>query len=453
MQIAYAAREFMARRVAASRKRTSHLPPGPAAPSFAQLGAFLYEPLTFMRALTKRYGDIFTLRLPGLFTLVQVHKPEHVRQMFRTPSDVAHAGEANGILEPFLGPNSLLVLDEGRHLRQRKLMLPPFRGDRMKAYGDAMVRITDRHLDDVNPGRVFTLQTMTQSITLDVIMETVFGVSAEQEERLRSMLQRTLRVIDEPAYVATFMQKDLGPLSPWGRFLRLRDDLRKEIFRLIATRRKDELDERTDILSMLLLARDEGGEPMSDMEVHDELVTLLIAGHETTATALSWTFHRLCMHEDVLQRVLRDVDSDAHGYLDAVIRESLRIHPVVPGVGRALQSPIELAGYEIPAGIIIGCSILLAHEHPGAWPEPRRFNPERFVDQRPPANAYFPFGGGIRRCIGEAFALYEMRCVMSTVLRRFVPRPSGHAIYPVRRNITISPCARMPIVFETRQAN
>ncbi|MFT5355846.1 MAG: cytochrome P450, partial [Polyangiales bacterium] len=284
---------------------------------------------------------------------------------------------------------------------------------------------------------------------------TVFGIA--EPGPLRALLQRSLGMLDNPLYILEYAQKDLGPFSPWGRYLRLRSEIQRALMSHIAASRRDpKLESRHDILSMLLLARDEDGEPLADDEVHDELITMLIAGHETTATALSWTMHRLTRHPDVLRRAVAEIDATGNDttaplpYLDAVIRESLRIHPVVPGVGRVLEKPFTLGGYELPPGIMIGCSIILAHTNENVWPDAESFKPERFLDHRPPPDAYFPFGGGVRRCIGEAFALFEMRVVLREILRTFTPEASGETIRSVRRNITLSPSGAMPVVFRRR---
>ncbi len=465
MEIVHRVRQELASRIARGPSRRSRLPPGPGTPSLLQLAAFLYEPRPFLEGARAAHGDIITLRLPSMFTLIQVNQPEHVKAIFRLPSDVAHAGEANAVLEPFLGPHSLLMLDGERHLRHRRLMLPPFRGERMRAYGDAMQSLTEESMARWPVGRTFALQDHTQQITLDVIIRTVFGLG-DEATALRASLQKTLSLLDDPMYVVRFAQHDLGPWSPWGKYLRLRATIQRELLGFIRARREaTDLDERSDILSMLLLATDETGAPLSDDEVHDELITMLIAGHETTATALSWTFHRLTQHPQILAKVFDEVDvtsaedageRTAHPYLDAVIKETLRIHPVIPGIGRVLQEPMELAGYTLPKGSTLACSILLAHFNERVWPEPDRFDPTRFLPggaaTKPTAYTYFPFGGGTRRCIGEAFALFEMRIVLATVLRKLRPVAApGVTIRTARRNITLSPSDRMPIVFHDRR--
>jgi cytochrome P450 len=440
---------------------TAHpLPPGPDAPPLAQLVSFLYAPIPFLDAARARYGRAFTLRLPGVPPVVQFSDPDAVRQVFAATADAMHAGEANAVLEPFLGSHSVLVLDGTRHHVQRRLLLPPFRGERMRAYGEAMRDLTRARMANWPLGPTFRVQPETQAITLDVILRTVFGMeTGASQDRMRRLLLTTLAAIDSPLYLVRAFQRDAGPLSPWGRFLRKRAEVHRELDALIErTRARGDGD---SILAMLLQARHEDGTPMSDAEIRDELVTLLVAGHETTATALSWTLHRLSRHPEVLREVQTELDRVAADglepdgvrelpYLDAVCKESLRIHPVVPGVGRVLKEPARIGGYDLPAGVVVGCSIYLVHTDPEVWPDPRRFDPQRFLHGRPAPGTYFPFGGGLRRCIGEAFALYEMRVVLATILRELEPLGAGTDVRAVRRAVTLVPSDGLPLRFRRR---
>lgn len=439
------------------------LPPGPLAPHRAQLLSFLLTPGPFLRACRERYGKVVTIRVTGLPPIVQFSDPDTVREVFATGDDVMHAGEANSVLEPFLGSYSVLVLDGARHRSQRRLLLPPFRGDRMRAYGEAMRDITVSAIAKwpraPGGGPRFVLQRETQAITLDVILRTVFGMEdGADQDRMRGLLSRALRILDNPLYIVRTFQKDYGPLSPWGRFLRLRQQIFREMDALVARRRREGLGD--DILSMLLQAKHEDGAPMSSDEIHDELLTLLVAGHETTATGLTWALHRLSIHPEILTRVQAELDERigagpidpdrALPYLDAVCKETLRIHPVIPGVGRVLQRPTVVGGHSLPAGVAVGCSIYLVHSDPDTWPDPERFDPTRFLDKKPTPYTYFPFGGGLRRCIGEAFALYEMRIVLATILRELAPVAAVTHVREQRRNITITPAGGLPIQMQPR---
>lgn len=441
------------------------LPPGPETPKIAQMLSFLFTPEPFLRALRARYGSVVTIRMPGVPPLVQISDPDAIKDVFAATADAMHAGQANNILEPFLGTHSVLVLDGARHRSQRRLLLPPFRGDRMRAYGEAMRDITVDAMRTWADDGVFPMQRATQAITLEVILRTVFGMKGGGDEdadlaRMRALLVSGLGILDNPVFVIRGFQRDLGPRSPWGRFLRLRAQIYREMDALIARRRREGPGE--DILSMLLEAKHEDGAPMSDEEIRDELLTLLVAGHETTATSLSWAIHRLSVHGDVLRRVQDElrtafgdgpVDPDRMRelpYLEAFCKEVMRIHPVIPGVGRLLMAPARIGGVDLPAGVLVGCSIYLTHMNPAIWPEPERFDPMRFIEGKPTPYTYFPFGGGLRRCIGEAFALYEMRVVLAAVLQRLEPVAVAPKVRTVRRNITLTPSGGLPIRFRRR---
>jgi cytochrome P450 len=455
-----------AARVGSTRRRSkASLPPGPGAPGPLQLFAFLYEPIAFLQAVRQTHGEIVTISLPGMWPLVQVSNPDYVEAIFKGPARELHAGEANQLLEPFLGSHSVLVLDDEPHLEQRRLLLPPFRGERMKAYGEVMRDATLSALETLPSDSVTTTQHLTQQITLDVILQTVFGIDSATDDELVQLLVATLRALDDPKLLVSGFQRDLGPLSPWGRFLRRRARVRELLEAMIRRRREQGTEGRVDVLSLLLQAEHSDGTPMSDAEIRDELMTMLVAGHETTATALSWALYRVALHEDVRRRLLAEIDEAFPDgvvdpdrileldYLTAVARETLRIHPVVPGVGRVLKKPRTVGGWDLPADTVVGCSIILAHFDPSVWPEPERFDPERFLGKRISPYRYFPFGGGIRRCIGEAFALYEMRVVLATLLAERVPRlVKGQRYATKRRNLTLSPDGGMPLTFPRRSS-
>ena len=439
------------------------LPPGPSAPPWSQLFRFLFTPRPFLTKAQREFGTPFTVQLPASMPIVIFHEPEAVKEVFTGSPSELYAGEANAILRPFLGTHSVLVLDGDSHMRQRRLLLPPFRGDRMKSYGDAMIGAAREQMSGWGRGPM-RLQLQTQAITLDVILRTVFGMEARDRDRyatVRDAVVSTLRGLDNPLSVVTAFQRDLGPWSPWGRFLAKRARMRALVTEEIVRRRKTGREDRTDVLSMLVEATHEDGEPMSNDEIRDELVTMLIAGHETTATALSWAFHRLSRHPEVLRKVQAELDSvypdgvvraESIGeltYLDAVAKETLRMHPVIPGVGRVLQKDVRIGGHDLPEGVMVACSILLAHMHPGSWKNPERYDPDRFLGKRASPYQFFPFGGGVRRCIGEAFALWEMRAVLATVLRAMEPVAVA-PVTTIRRNITLTPSMGMPIRFRKR---
>jgi len=410
------------------------------------MAEWILRPVPFIERCNERYGDFFAVRFV-LGNILWIADPDVIKRVFTGDPDVLHAGEGNAApLEFIMGPNSVLLLDEPEHMRQRKLMLPSFHGERMQRYGDLMREITDRDIDDWPVGAPFPLRKRTQAITLDVIMRAVFGVDdAERLARLRGALtplldmgtrQVAMIVIAFPA-----MRRTLGKRI-WNQFMRRRAAADALIYDEIRRRRDDPATvDRDDVLSILLQARDEDGNAMTDEELRDELVTLLLAGHETTATSISWAFDLLLHHPDKLARLREEVAAGQDEYLDAVIKETLRIRPVVPGVVRKLTAPVELRGYEIPAGTRVAPNIYLTHMNPAVYPEPKRFLPERFLGNGADTYSWIPFGGGIRRCLGASFALYEMKIVIPAILNRVEIEAAGPSERITRRAITFAPHA------------
>jgi cytochrome P450 len=439
------------------------LPPGPREPALLQTLSWVRRPLPWLEAQARRFGDLFTIRLINNVEMVVTTHPDSIRQVFTGSGEVLHAGAAGAVvLSPLVGSHSVLVLDGPAHMRQRKLMLPPFHGARMKAYAEAMRRATERAIADWPTGAPFAVHPFMQRITLEVIVETVFGVDdAEQTRALGDQLARILELGSRPSFVGAIT----GGLwsSRLRTFLRERDRADEMIYELVDRRRRARDADRTDVLSLLLAARDEDGQPMTDEELRDELVTLLAAGHETTATSLAWTIERLLSHERTLDRATAEVDRELAGdpiddavagrldYLDAVIKESLRLRPILPMVVRKLAVPLTFRGFDLPAGCIIAPNIYLTHRRPDVYPEPDRFRPERFVGSKPDPYAWLPFGGGIRRCIGMAFALYEMKIVLATILQRRSLTLAGDASDRVtRRAITLAPSDGVRVVARPR---
>ena len=417
-------------------------PPGPKAPSIVQAVRYLRDPLGFLVSYQRRFGDIFTVRFPTFGRIVYVARPEIVKEVFTGAPSVFHAGEANAtVLEPALGPNSVLTLDDAPHMRQRKLLLPPFHGERVQRYGELIVEMTRREMESWPTGEPFAMRPHTTQITLAVIMRAVFGVHDE------GRLARFAVLIDDFARrVGTitafpFMRRNLGPLSPWGRFVRSRAALDEFIYEEIRMRRAEPgYEERDDVLSLLLSARDEDGAPMTDQELRDELVTVLGAGHETTATGLAWAVERLVRNPEVLGKLRDSIAAGEDEYLNATVKETLRSRPVIVDVARKLTATATIGGYELQAGTFVLPAIAALHYREDIFPQPREFRPERFLDGKTDNYAWIPFGGGVRRCIGAAFAEYEMR----TILREFVERADLQAVdradERVRiRNITLAP--------------
>jgi cytochrome P450 len=418
---------------------TAELPPGPRLPVAVQTLMWVLRPTTTMRRWRDRYGDVFTIRLAMQGTVVEVGDPALLRTVFSAKPDDARAGEANAILEPLLGDNSVLLLDGKEHLRQRKLLLPPFHGERMQRYGEVIARVTDEELARWPVGTPFSLRPAMQRITLDVILRAVFGIDDSPHlDELRPTLRELVDVPSNGIAMLPWFRRDLGPRSPWGRLLRLRARTDALIFDLIRTRRADpHLADRDDILAMLVQARDENGEPMSDQELRDELMTLLVAGHETTATSLAWCFNLLLTHPDELRKLRDDLDAGGTARLDAVIRETMRIRPVVSIVARRLHAPMQLGRWQLPAGVLVAPNIELVHHHAGLHRDPDRFDPDRFLDRQVEAHEWLPFGGGTRRCLGASFATFEMRSVIPIVLRRAALRLVDARLDNVRRRAVV----------------
>lgn len=435
------------------------LPKGPPEPPILQLPQFLFLPGSYVRRCRDTFGNVFTLRFPGIPPVVQFHKPDAVRDVFTGSPEEFWAGEANLVLKPLLGEQSLLLVDGATHTRNRKVVTPPFRGDRMKAYGAVMRDVTLEILARQPVGEPIRFHDVTQAITLDVILRTVFGVDAgAQMDALRAELTEVVSWGTRPELMVQALQKDFGPRSPWGRFLATTREMRATLLALVRRRRAEGRGDRADVLSLLLDAHYEDGSPMTDEHLLDELVTLLVAGHETTATALAWCAYRLIRHPEIQRKAIDEVRSafpdglvdpervERLSYVHAVTQEALRIHPVVPGVGRRLHREATIGGVTLPAGVIVGVSIVLAHDNPDVFPEPARFRPERFLERRFTPYEYFPFGGGVRRCIGLSFALYEMDVVLATILSKHrFESGTRERIRTTRRSVTLAPSHGMPV--------
>jgi cytochrome P450 len=390
----------------------------------------------------RRFGPMFTLEIAYEGTWVVVSDPELIKQVFTGDPKVFHAGEGNDILRPLLGEHSLLTLDEAPHMSQRKLLLPPFHGRRMAGYEETMREIAAREIETWPTGVPYRLRPRMQAMTLEIIIETVFGVhGGARLDELRAALRDFLDMLTNPRMLVPILT--LGPdrLRAYPPFRRRVDRVGGLILGEIAERRAAaDLEERDDILSLLVAARHEEGSPMSDAEIHDELLTLLVAGHETTATALAWAVERLIRHPDKLARLREEVEAGEEAYLTATIQETLRLRPVIVIVIRRLTEAIRLGGYELPAGVNVVPSIHLVHRDPVIYPEPDAFRPERFLETPPGTYTWIPFGGGVRRCLGASFAQQEMAIVLRELVARRTIRPADPAAErPFRRAITETP--------------
>jgi cytochrome P450 len=418
------------------------LPPGPRMSRALQTAIWSRQAQWFLEQSRARFGRMFSIKIAYEGDWVMVSDPELVKQVFTGDPRVFHAGEGNQILRPVLGDNSVLVLDEKKHIGQRKLLLPPFHGERMQAYGEKMTEIAAREIESWPTGVPYKLRPRMQAITLEIIIETVFGVhEGERMGPLREALRTFLDLTTNPAVLLPVLAIGPDRINRIPAFRRRVESVDRLIAAEIAERRRaEDLAEREDVLSMLLLARHEDGSPMSDAEIRDELLTLLVAGHETTATALSWAMERLTRHPEKLERLRAEVETGEDAYMTATIQETLRLRPVIVLVVRKLTEPVELGGYELPAGAGVTPCIHLIHRDPEIYPEPERFLPERFLDNPPGTYTWIPFGGGVRRCLGAAFAQFEMQVVLRELVRRRDVQPANPASErPFRRAITETP--------------
>jgi cytochrome P450 len=393
-----------------------------------------------------RFGDFFTLKIANEGTWVVTSNMDAIKQVFTGDPRLLHAGEANRILLPVLGSNSVLLLDDERHLSQRKLMLPPFHGARMQRYGELMAEVAREEIERWPLGQPYPLRPRMQELTLEIVLRAVFGVSeGPRMALLRERLRHFLDLSTSPINMAV-----LGALGPdrFQRFPLFRREIRAvdvPLYEEIAERRRaGDLAERDDIMSLLLQATHEDGSPMSDEELRDELMTLLVAGHETTANALSWAVERLCRHPEKLERLRAEAAEGGEAYRKAVVQETLRLRPVISIVLRKLVEPMEIGGRMLPAGASIVPAIHLVHRRGDIYSQPNEFRPERFLEQeggQPPGTyTWIPFGGGVRRCLGAAFAQFEMECVLrELVLRRTLAPSRAQSERVYRRAITETP--------------
>ncbi len=425
------------------------LPPGPRLPRLLQTAGFMFAGPRFLDAVRRRYGDAVTLGTLFDERFVMVFDPELVKQLFQGSGDRLHAGEANALLGPIVGERSVLLLDGAEHLRHRRLLLPPFHGRRMVAHAETMRSCADLEIDAWPVGQPFALLPSLQSLTLRVILRAVFGyepgdAEAELRRRLRAMVDPLTR--RRGLLMISAVLRGRGDRRAAVAFEARKRAVDEILYDEIARRRgKPDLDQRDDVFSALLLAHDEQGGRLSDREVRDELLTLLLAGHETTATGLAWTFD-LLLHD---ARALERAREREEAYLDAVVKEALRIRPVIPGVGRVVrEQPFSLNGYEVPPGVEINPSIRMIHRRSDLYPNPSQFVPERFLGPDPPDTyTWIPFGGGPRRCLGASFALMEMRVVLARVLERAQLQAADRRPAKAQfRAITLSPKGGVRVV-------
>lgn len=427
--------------------------PGPRTPAILNLGNWMFRQHSYWNEQAARHGSAYQVRFPFMFGRIAVFTtPSAAKTVLRLSAAVAHAGRAYKVLEQSAGPSSVLLLDGAEHLRMRKLILSPLHGERLARWEGFCEERTLQETDRWQPGQSLALRRVTERISLAVILRIVFGIrDPTRSEELRRLLPILFEIPlgAAPGYLHRFGRIDLGPRSPWGAYRRKRDRIDSLILAEVAERRAehartngDGIDNaRADLLSMLLAQRDEAGRPMTNRELRDQLVTMLVAGHETTSTSTAWAIERLVRNPTVLATLRTELEGGDTIYLDAVIKETMRSRPVVAQIGRWLTEPTEIDGWTIPADTMVIIPMSVIHQDPEVYPEPDAFRPERFLDGNDPGGySWLPFGGGVRRCPGASLALLEMRVIITTIVQHLDlapdrPEPERQTV----RGITIVP--------------
>jgi cytochrome P450 len=449
-----------------SNQTADILPEGSHAPVLLQTLQGLFAPLEYLEASRKRYGDTFVIRSVGFPPTVALSHPKAIQALFSAAPNLFDSARENWILQPLLGQHSLMLLDGEPHQRQRQLLLPAFHGERMRAYGGTIGNITQTMMRRWRIGEPFHFYAISHEISLQVILHAVFGLDrGEQFDRLKQLSIELLDFFNSPWTSSflffQFLQKDLGIWSPWGKFIHQKRQLDELLIAEIQQRRHHPVIGATDVLSLMMLAQDEAGQPMTDAELRDELMTLLFAGHETTASAIAWGMYWIHSTPSVYEKLMSELASLNQGlepdaitklpYLNAVCLETLRIYPVVIlGLARVLKAPFEIVNYSFAAGTVLAPCIYLTHHRDELYPESKCFKPERFLERKFSPYEYFPFGGGSRRCLGYAFALFEMKVVLAIVLSQArLALAERHPVRPVRRGLILTPASGVKMVLKS----
>ncbi len=440
-----------------NRRIKRQLPPGPKVPAALQIAGAWLRPTAVILRSRERYGKRYSVQLLGQPPFVILSDPEDIKQVFQAPPEVLHPGEGARILEPIVGPNSVILLDEKPHLEQRKLMLPAFHGDAMQGLAELMSELTEREIAGWPQDQPVALHPRLQQLTLEIVLRAVFGLEqGAQLDRLRELLTQVLEFAENPISLLPFAQRALAGRGPMGRLERLGEETDRLIFELIEERRREDA-HGPDVLTLLLSARHEDDSPMSPAELRDELVTALVAGHETTASQLAWGFELLARHPEVTTRLARELDEDPDSaYLTATIHEIMRMRPVLMNAEpRLVKQQVEIGGVSYPPGVVLIASAYLVHHDPDIYPQPNAFRPERFLESEggkaPGTYTWLPFGGGRRRCLGASFAMLEMKIVLREVIERNLLVAVGERPETARRrSITISPSRGCEVILRER---
>lgn len=445
------------------------LPNGPKTHPWLQTVEWMRDPLGYMESCAQEYGDFFTLKVGPLFSpQVFISNPQAIQEIFATDPQQLDSGRSAGVSSFLLGAQSLVSLEGKPHQRQRKLLLPPFHGERMRTYGQVMREITQEVTEKWQKDQPFAVLPSMQAISFDVILRTVFGLEkGERYDQITELLIEIMNpkrpVLQLLTFLFPLLQKDWGDWSPWGHFVRLKQQLDDAIYTEIAERRANFDPNRTDILSMMVAACDEQGQPMTAQEIRDELITLLAAGHETTASSLAWALYWIHRSPMVLEKLLQelagvDQNNDPNEfaklpYLNAVCQETLRMYPVAMlAFNRLVKSPLTIQGYQFEAGTLLIPCIYLTHHREDLYPNSKQFKPERFLDRQYSSSEFLPFGGGNRRCIGLAFAMFEMKIVLATILTQWQMKlASSKPVKPVRRGFLLGPSEGVKMILISNQ--
>lgn len=446
-----------------------NLPNGPKTPPLLQLFQWVADPLGYMETAFQRYGDFFTVHWGHLFPeAVFISNPQAIQEIFTADPKLFDSGRGNGLARVFVGDHSMVLLDGSSHQRRRRLLTPPFHGERMQAYGDLICTLTEQVSSKWTIDQPFSVRESMQEISLRVILQAVFGLNeGPRYEELRQLLAAMMDMTASPLRASMlffkFLQLDLGAWSPWGHFRRRQERIDQLLYAEIHSKRMQKDPSRTDILSLMISARDEQGEGMTDVELRDELITLLLAGHETTATSLCWALYWIHHQPQVREKLLQELnglrtnpdptDIFRLPYLTAVCQETLRIYPpLFLTWPRILKAPLQVGGYQFKTDTTLLPCIYLTHQREDLYPEPKQFKPERFLERQYSPFEFFAFGGGNRRCLGAALAMFEMKLVVATLLSNYqLALTDNRPVKPQRRAFFLAPAAGFKMVMTGRR--
>ena len=446
-------------------------PQGSPTPVLWQKLQWQFNSVGYMKKARQKYGDFFIAPVLESDSAVFVSHPEALEQILNQKrTEIEAPGNLNQIMTPYHGNYSIFVLDGDRHQRHRRLLMPAFHGARMRAYANLIGSITNKTIEQYEIHQTFSARSLMHDISMQIILQAVFGLhEGERCSQLKQLINSLFENVRAPfiaaSFLLPFLRRDLGSWSPWGYFVRQREKIDEIIYQEIAKCRSQANVERTDILSMLVSARDEDGQPMSDVELRDELMTLLLAGHINTASTMTWALYWIHKNPEVLQHLLAELDTLGESpelttifrlpYLTAVCNESLRIYPVeILTKGRMVKSPIEVMGYHLSPGTAVYGCIYLLHHREDLYPEPQQFKPERFLEKQFSSYEFMPFGSGVRRCIGEALAQYEMKLVLANILSQYqLELADNREARPMPPGTTFPPAVKMLFRGKRHSAN